>query len=44
VTLAAVATLGTALVLSDHFLIAAAAVVMAAAVLTLWHAAEPEPA
>jgi cytochrome c oxidase subunit I+III len=39
-----VATVGTALVLTDHFLIAAVAVAAAAAVLTLWHAKEPAAA
>jgi len=39
-----VATLGTAFVLTDHYLIAAVAVALAAAVLTLWHAKEPAAA
>jgi hypothetical protein len=42
--LGVVATLGTALVLTDHYLIAAAAVALAATVLTLWHAKEPAAA
>jgi cytochrome c oxidase subunit I+III len=42
--LGVVATLGTALVLTDHFLIAAVTAALAAAVLTLWHAKEPAPA
>jgi cytochrome c oxidase subunit I+III len=41
-TLGLVATLGTALVLSNHFLLAAVAVAAAAAVLALWHGAEPQ--
>jgi cytochrome c oxidase subunit 1/cytochrome c oxidase subunit I+III len=39
-----VATVGTALVLTDHFLIAAVAVAAAVAVLTLWHGKEPAAA
>jgi cytochrome c oxidase subunit I+III len=39
-----VATIGTALVLTNHFLIAAVAVAAAAAVLTLWHGKEPAAA
>jgi heme/copper-type cytochrome/quinol oxidase subunit 1 len=38
------ATLGTAFVLTDHYLIAAATAALAAAVLVLWHAGEPAAA
>jgi cytochrome c oxidase subunit 1/cytochrome c oxidase subunit I+III len=41
VVLAAVATLGFALILSNHYIMAAAFAVLAAAVLTAWHAGEP---
>ncbi|HYX85856.1 MAG TPA: cytochrome c oxidase subunit I [Gaiellales bacterium] len=41
VTLAAVATVGFAFLLSSHYLFAAAMVVLAAATLVAWHAAEP---
>jgi cytochrome c oxidase subunit I+III len=44
VTLAFVATLGFAFVLSNHYLLAAIAAVGAAAVLAAWHGAEPQPA
>jgi cytochrome c oxidase subunit I+III len=44
VVLATVATLGFALILSSHYLMAAAFAVLAAAVLATWHAAEPEAA
>jgi cytochrome c oxidase subunit 1/cytochrome c oxidase subunit I+III len=44
VTLAAVCTLGFALVLSNHFVIAAVMVALAAAVLAAWHAGEPKAA
>jgi hypothetical protein len=44
VTLGVVATLGAALVLSNHFLIAAATLAVAVVVLSLWHSTEPAPA
>jgi cytochrome c oxidase subunit 1/cytochrome c oxidase subunit I+III len=44
VTLAFVATLGFAFVLSNHYLLAATALVVAAAILAAWHGAEPEAA
>jgi hypothetical protein len=44
VTLAFVATLGTAFVLANHLILAAAMAALAAAVLVAWHSAEPEAA
>ena len=44
VVLATVATLGFALILSSHYIMAAAFAILATAVLATWHAAEPEAA
>ena len=44
ITLGVLATLGFAFVLSNHFVMAAATLVLAALVLTAWHSAEPEAA
>jgi hypothetical protein len=44
VTLAFVATLGTAFVLANHLILAAATAALAAAVLVAWHSGEPEAA
>jgi cytochrome c oxidase subunit I len=44
ITLAFVATLGTAFVLANHLILAAAMAALAAAVLVAWHSGEPEAA
>ena len=44
ITLAFVATLGTAFILANHLIMAAAMAALAAAVLVAWHSGEPEAA